>query len=133
MNEVKVMLICCENARTAVDAVGEELPPEVKIMELPCSGRVDEVTIIRALRLGASAVMVVGCLEGNCKHHSGNYQARRKVEDARSILAQIGVEPERVEMFNLSSNQSVRARTAAQEMVLRARTLGPIALTEGKE
>lgn len=130
MSDVKVMLICCENARAAVD--GAELPPEVKVLELPCSGRVDEVTMIRALRLGASAVMVVGCLEGNCKHHSGNYQARRKVDDARSILAQIGVEPERVEMFNLASNQSAKAGLAAQEMVTRARKLGPIVL-EGKQ
>jgi F420-non-reducing hydrogenase iron-sulfur subunit len=131
MNDIKVMLICCQNARAAVDAV-EDMPPEVKVLELPCSGRVDEVTIIRALRLGASAVMVAGCLEGNCQHHSGNYQARRRVDDARSILAQIGVEPERVEMLHLASNQSAKARAAVQEMVARARRLGPITLTEGK-
>ncbi|WP_019176201.1 hydrogenase iron-sulfur subunit [Methanomassiliicoccus luminyensis] len=131
MNDIKVMLICCRNARAAVDAV-EDMPPEVKVLELPCSGRVDEVTIVRALRLGASAVMVAGCLEGNCQHHSGNYQARRRVDDARSILAQIGVEPERVEMLHLASNQSAKARAAVQEMVARARRLGPITLTEGK-
>lgn len=129
MSEVKVLLICCGNARAAVDDA--EPPSEVKVLEVPCSGRVDEVTIIKALRLGASAVLVAGCLEGNCKHHSGNYQARRRVDDAKNILAQIGVEPERVEMFNLASNQSAKARMAMRETVSRARNLGPI-VPEGK-
>jgi coenzyme F420-reducing hydrogenase delta subunit len=129
----RIALFCCSNARGAlsVPGKGEEALPGVTIIELPCSGRIDEVTILRALRNGAWAVMVVGCLEDNCRYRTGNYQAWRRVEEARSLLKQLGVDPARVQMFHIASNQHARSNEAMNEMRDRARRLGPIRILEG--
>ncbi len=128
-----IALFCCANARGALSTPenGEEAVPGVSISELPCSGRLDEVLIIRALRNGAWAVMVVGCLEGNCRYRTGNYLAWRRVEEARSLLKQLGVDPARVQMFHIASNQHARLDEAMNEMRDRAQRLGPIRILEG--
>ena len=133
MTEIKIVLFCCSAARTALAAPGgrEALPPDVSAVELPCSGRIDEVTIIRALRAGAWAVMVVGCLEDNCRYGTGNYQARRRVEEARSLLGQLGIDPDRVRMVSAASNQHAILVRAIAEMRERAAKLGPIRILEG--
>lgn len=133
MTGPRIALFCCSNARGAVSTpeIGEEVISGVSITELPCSGRIDEVTIIRALRNGAWAVMVVGCLEENCRYRTGNYQAWRRVEEARSLLKQLGVDPARVQMFHIASNQHARLNEAVNEMRERAQRLGPIRLLEG--
>jgi coenzyme F420-reducing hydrogenase delta subunit len=75
--------------------------------------------------------MVIGCLEENCRYRSGNYQAWRRVEEARSLLQQLGVDPARVQMFNMASNQHARLAQAIEEMRDRAKGLGPIKILEG--
>lgn len=129
MTGARIALFCCTNARAAL--AEEKALPGVSVIELPCSGRIDEVAIIRALRNGAWAVMVVGCLEGNCRYGTGNYQAWRRVDEARSLLQQLGVDPQRVQMFNIASNQQARLRQALDEMRERADKLGPIRILEG--
>lgn len=132
MSVPRVALFCCTSARGALSTPtkGEETPPGVSIIELPCSGRIDEVTILRALRNGAWAVLVVGCLEDNCRYRSGNYQAWRRVEEARSLLRQLGVDPARVQMCHSASNQHARLAEAIEEMRDRAKRLGPIKILE---
>jgi coenzyme F420-reducing hydrogenase delta subunit len=75
--------------------------------------------------------MVIGCLEGNCKYGTGNYQARRRVDEVRSLLQQLGLDPQRVQMFNLASNQHARLGQAMTEMKERAAKLGPIRILDG--
>lgn len=133
MTEPAVALFVCRSARTALagpDGV-EALPPEVQVIELPCSGRVDEVMMLKALRQGAWAVMVVGCLDGNCKNRTGNYQARRRVDEARSLLSQLGLEQDRVRMFSVASNQHAWLMEAVERVRASARTWGPIRILEG--
>ncbi len=101
------------------------------MVEVPCSGRIDEVMLMRALRTGSRAVMVIGCLEGNCKNRTGNYHAQRRVDEARSLLAQLGMDPRRVRMYNVASNQHAYARQAVEEMRALAKELGPIRIKEG--
>lgn len=129
----RVTMFICRSAREALQTQEGELalPEGVGVVELPCSGRIDPVTIIRALRSGSWAVMVVGCLEDNCKFQSGNYQARRAVEEVRSILEQVRVDPQRVQMFNVASNQHAGMAAAVDEMTERARRLGPVSILEG--
>ncbi len=132
----KVIAFCCPSAVAARDRAleeGRELPPGLSVVELPCSGRIDELNILRALRQGAWAVMVIGCLDGNCEFHSGTYQARRRVERARDILPEIGVEEERVEMFRVASNQGQKFAEIAWGMMERAERLGPVRLPEVTE
>ncbi|KQM12361.1 hypothetical protein AOA80_02880 [Methanomassiliicoccales archaeon RumEn M1] len=105
--------------------------PEAAVVEVPCSGRVDETTILRTLRQGARAVLVVGCLAGNCRFRTGNHEAHRNVDEAKSILEQIGLSPDRVEMVEIASVQYVRLVEAMRSMEERAERLGPIDLLEG--
>ena len=100
-------------------------PAEVKIIQVPCTGRVDILHLLNAIEDGADGVYVAGCLEGECHFIEGNLKARKKVEYVQRTLAEIGVEPERVQMYNLSSAQGARFAEIANEMVAKIRALGP--------
>jgi F420-non-reducing hydrogenase iron-sulfur subunit len=100
-------------------------PVNVKIIQVPCTGRVDILHLLNAIEDGADGVYVAGCLEGECHYISGNLKARRKVNYVKKTLAEIGIEPERVEMFNLSSAQGARFAEIANEMAERITALGP--------
>ena len=104
-------------------------PADVKIIQVPCTGRVDIIHLLNAIEDGADGVYVAGCLEGECHYISGNLKAKRKVEYVKKTLEEIGVEPERVEMYNLSSAQGARFAEIANEMVESIRKLGPTPLT----
>jgi F420-non-reducing hydrogenase iron-sulfur subunit len=100
-------------------------PADVKIIQVPCTGRVDILHLLNAIEDGADGVYVAGCLEGECHYIDGNLKARRKVAYVKKILAEAGVEPERVQMYNLSSAQGARFAQIANEMVIKIRELGP--------
>lgn len=100
-------------------------PSNVKIIQLPCSGRVDILHLLRAIEDGADGVYVAGCLEGECHFLTGNIKAKKKVQYVKNVLEEIGVEPERVEMFNLSAGEGPRFAEIAKEMVERIKELGP--------
>ena len=100
-------------------------PSDVKIIQLPCTGRVDIIHLLNAFEDGADGVYVAGCLEGECHYISGNLKARRKVEYVQKTLKEIGVEPERMQMYNLSSAQGARFAEIANEMVEKIKELGP--------
>lgn len=100
-------------------------PSEVKIIQLPCTGRVDIIHLLNALEDGADGVYVAGCLEGECHYVSGNLKARKKVEYVQRTLEELGIEKERVQMYNLSSAQGARFAQIANEVVEKIRKLGP--------
>ena len=100
-------------------------PSHVKIIQLPCTGRIDIIHLLNAVENGADGVYVAGCLEGECHFVQGNLKARKKVEYVKRTLTELGIEPERVEMFNLSSAQGAKFAKIADEMVDRIRQLGP--------
>ncbi len=100
-------------------------PADVKIIQVPCTGRVDILHLLNAIEDGADGVYVAGCLEGECHYIEGNLKARRKVEYVKKILTEIGLESERVQMYNLSSAQGARFAEIANEMVSKIMALGP--------
>jgi len=102
-----------------------EYPTSIKIIRVPCTGKVDIIHILRAFEKGADGVYVVGCLEGSCQFTNGNFRARKRVEQAREILEKIGVGGERVEMYNLSAGEGTLFAKFAIEMNERIRKLGP--------
>lgn len=81
--------------------------------------------LLRAIEDGADGVYVAGCLEGECHFLTGNVKAKKKVQYVKNVLEEIGIEPERVEMFNLSSGEGPRFAEIAKEMVERIKELGP--------
>lgn len=100
-------------------------PADIKVIQVPCTGRVDILHLLNAIEDGADGVYVAGCLEGECHYIEGNLKARRKVDYVKKILAELGIEPERVEMYNLSSAQGARFAEIANEVVDKIRELGP--------
>ena len=102
-----------------------QYPPDIKILMLPCTGRVDILHLLKAFEAGADAVFVAGCLEGECHYLRGNIQARKRVNKVKLDFAQMGFEPERLQMFNLSSSEGPRFAAIAKEMVELALKLGP--------
>ncbi len=100
-------------------------PPAVKVIQVPCTGRVDIIHLLNAIEDGADGVYVAGCLEGECHYKTGNLRTRKKVEYVKRILKEIGIEPERVEMYNLSAAQGARFAEIATEMTDRIKELGP--------
>ena len=102
-----------------------DYPANVKIVRVPCTGKVDIQHILRAFEKGADGVYVVGCEEGECHFIRGNLRARKRVEQAQKILDTIGVGGERAQMYNLSSSEGPRFAQYANEMTDKIRNLGP--------
>lgn len=102
-----------------------QYPPEIKVILMPCTGRVDILHLLKAFEGGADVVFVAGCLEGECHYLSGNIQARKRVAKVKKDFEALGLEPERLEMYNLSSSEGPRFAAIAQEVAEKAFRLGP--------
>jgi len=102
-----------------------QYPSNIKIILVPCSGKVDVVHMLHAFEKGADGVYVVGCMEGDCHFNNGNFRARKRVEQVKKILDTIDIGGERVQMYNLSSSEGLRFAQFAMEMNERILKLGP--------
>jgi len=100
-------------------------PVHVRIIRVPCTGKVDILHILRAFEKGADGVYLVGCMEGSCHYEQGNFKARKRVEYAQRLLDQVGTGGERVRMYNLTSGEAPLFAQYAQEMSERILALGP--------
>ncbi len=110
-----------------------DYPANIKIIHVPCSGKVDVLHLLRAIQQGADGVYVVGCLEGTCHYKEGNYRARERVDHVRMLLEEIGIEADRVRMYNLSSGEGPTFAAYAKEMTEHIKALGPNPLKEKKQ
>ncbi|MCU0586201.1 MAG: hydrogenase iron-sulfur subunit [Desulfobacterales bacterium] len=100
-------------------------PSSIRIIRVPCTGKVDVLHILRCFERGADGVTVVGCREGDCHYQTGNFRAKKRVERARQILEQIGIGGDRVRMFNLSSSDAPMFVRFAQEIHAAVLSAGP--------
>lgn len=100
-------------------------PTNIRIVNIPCTGRVDIIHLLKALEAGSDGVVVAGCLEGDCHYLTGNLKAKKRVAYVKKTLEDLGMEPERVEMFNLSAGEGIRFAEIAREMTERIKELGP--------
>ena len=107
-----ILAFCCHYcAYAAADLAGSmrlQYPGNVRVLRFPCTGKIEPNYILTAFERGVDGVMVAGCLEGGCHFLEGNLRARRRIERVRQLLDEIGIEPERLEMFNLSSAEGPR-------------------------
>jgi len=108
-------------------------PTNVKIVQVPCTGRVDVLTLLKAFEAGVDGVYLAGCLEGECHFLKGNLRAKKRVQYLKQLLQEAGIEPGRVEMYNLSSAQGQRFAQIAQEMTEKIRALGPSPVKRAKD
>ena len=135
--EPKIVAFCCNFcAFAAADLAGAmrlQYPPNVRIIRLPCTGKVDALFLMKAFEDGADGVFVAGCLEGQCHFLEGSLRARKRIEYVKKLLGEVEIEPERLEMFNLSSAMGGRFAEIVEEMTERIKGLGPSYLSKQKE
>ena len=106
---INIIAFCCHYcAFTAADLAGtmrQQYPPNIRIVRLPCTGKVDVNLLLKAFCSGADGVMVAGCEEGSCHFINGNLRAKKRVEYAKKLLEETGVNPDRLEMYHISASQ----------------------------
>jgi coenzyme F420-reducing hydrogenase delta subunit len=107
-------------------------PTNVKIVKVPCTGRVDVIHVLKAFEDGADGVYIAGCLEGECHYLAGNLRAKKRVGYLKQLLDECGIGGERVAMYNLSSAQGQRFAEIAREMTAKIRELGPSPIKKGR-
>lgn len=105
-------------------------PPNVRVVKLPCTGRITPLLLLNAIEEGADGVYAVGCKEGDCHYVDGNIKAKKVINHVRKILQSIGIEPERVAMYNLSSADGPLFAEYANEFTEIIKNLGPVYKSE---
>jgi F420-non-reducing hydrogenase iron-sulfur subunit len=127
--EPKILGILCNwCSYTGADLAGTsriKYAPNVRVIRVMCSGRVDPTFILKAFADGADGVLVAGCLEGGCHFVEGNLCAKRRVDYTRDMLAEIGLEKERLRMVNISAAMARPLADDITDMVETVRKLGP--------
>ncbi|MDN5325855.1 MAG: F420-non-reducing hydrogenase iron-sulfur subunit [Moorella sp. (in: firmicutes)] len=127
--EPKIIAFCCFYcAYSAADLAGSmrlQYPANIRVIEMPCSGKTDIRVLLEAFEDGADGVYVLGCMEGDCHFLKGNFRAKRRVREAKKILDEIGIGGERLEMYNLSAAMGPRFAEIAREFTDHIRKLGP--------
>jgi len=103
-----------------------QYPPNVKIIKVMCSGRVNPMYIINAFQQGADGVLVSGCHPGDCHYTHGNYLARRRVATMKKLLEFLGIEPERVRMTWVSAAEGRKYADVVREVTEDIKKLGPM-------
>jgi len=100
MNDLKIILFMCNwNPHAAFQSLQDnsaDIPPEVRMVRIPCTGRISKSLLFRAFEMGADGVALVGCEAGSCRYGSGTAVALRNVEDTRGILKLLGLGEERM-------------------------------------
>lgn len=102
-----------------------QYPHNVRVIRVPCSGRINPAFLLRALQNGADGVLVSGCHPGDCHYISGNLVARRKFALCKELLQYAGIEPERVQFTWVSASEGGRFASVIEKVVDEVRQLGP--------
>jgi len=123
-----VAFLCnwCSYAGADLAGIGRyQYPPNVRVIRVPCCGRVDPLYILKALQNGADGVLVSGCHPGDCHYLEGNYFARRKFAILKNLLEFIGLEEGRVQFSWVSAAEGERFSRVIKEVTESIKRLGP--------
>ncbi len=136
-DEPNIIAFCCHYcAFTAADLAGtmrRQYPTNIRIVRLPCSGKVDVNLILQAFLDGADGVMVGACEPGGCHFIQGNLRARKRVDYAKRLLAEVGISPERLEMYYIAASQGPLFAQRATEFTERIKQLNAEAAAQAEE
>jgi len=108
-----------------------QYPPNLRVVRVMCSGRVDPAFVIEAFRSGADGVLIAGCHPGDCHYISGNFKAYRRILMLKKLLEQFGLESERLRLEWVSASEGDRFATVIKDMVKEIKKLGPSPLRAG--
>ncbi len=103
-----------------------QYPPNIRVIRVMCSGRVDPHFIFKAFEMGIDGVAVLGCHIGDCHYQSGNHQAEKKIELTSQALKEVGLQPERLQLDWVSAAEGQRFGQLITSFTDKIRELGPI-------
>jgi F420-non-reducing hydrogenase iron-sulfur subunit len=128
--EPKIVGILCNWCSYAgADLAGisrKKFAPNVRVIRVMCSGRVEPTFILKAFQAGADGVIILGCHPGDCHYIEGNYKTMRRIPLLKKMLAQFGIEDERVRLEWVSASEGDRFASIVNEMTEEVRKLGPL-------
>lgn len=105
--------------------IEKELGERIRFFPLPCSGRIDPLHLMHALESGADKVYVVTCPEGACRYREGNIRAGKRISYTQTLIEEIGLERDRLELIITSSGNSVTIDELARELLASKASVGP--------
>lgn len=127
--EPKIVAFCCKWCSSAgADLAGisrMKYPPNIRIIRVMCSGRIEPSYLLRALELGADGVIVTGCHLGDCHYIAGNEQAKKRVEMTTELLETMGINPQRLRLEWISASEGARFASVMTDFVEEIKELGP--------
>ncbi len=126
-----VAFFCNWCTYTAADLAGTArmtYAPNIRIIRLMCSGRLDPQFVLAAFRHGADGVLIGGCHPGDCHYQEGNYKALRRYLLLKRLLREMGIEEERLRLEWISASEGDRVQKVANEFTETIRRLGPLRL-----
>jgi F420-non-reducing hydrogenase iron-sulfur subunit len=118
---------CSYRAADMAGTARIKYPPNVRLIRLMCSGRVDPTFVLKALAEGADGVLIAGCHPGDCHYLEQNYKTLRRHRLLQRTLAQLGIEPERIRLTWASAAEGAQLANTMTEFVEEMRALGPLA------
>jgi len=117
---------CSYRAADLAGTARVKYPPNIRLVRLMCSGRLDPTFVLKALAGGADGVMISGCHPGECHYLEQNYKALRRYLLLKRTLTAMGIEPGRVKLVWASAAEGVRLANEIGKMVEEVRALGPL-------
>ena len=117
---------CSYRAADLAGTARVKYPPNVRLIRLMCSGRLDPTFVLKALANGADGVLITGCHPGECHYIEQNYKALRRYLLLKRTLTQMGIEPGRIKLVWASAAEGVKLAEEITKMVEEVRALGPL-------
>jgi coenzyme F420-reducing hydrogenase delta subunit len=124
-----VGILCYWCTYAGADLAGSsriQYPPNVRVVRVPCSGRVDPLLVLRAFARGADGVVVSGCHPGDCHYSKGNYYSRRRMSMLKRLVEFVGIPTERFRVHWVSAGEGIQWAQIVREMTDQVRQLGPL-------
>lgn len=132
--EPKILAFCCNWCSYAgADLAGVsrlQYPPNIRIIRVMCSGRVEPEFVVKALSSGADGVLVLGCHIGDCHYMYGNHRTKKRMAILEKILGYLGIDPRRMRLEWISAAEGARFAEVVTEFTKEMKSLGPNPLKE---
>jgi F420-non-reducing hydrogenase iron-sulfur subunit len=126
----RIVAFCCNwCAYAGADLAGisrRQYSPDIRILRVMCSGRVDPALILKCFEDGADGVMVLGCHPGDCHYLTGNEEAQRRIESTKGLLGLLGIDSRRLMLEWISASEGERFARTVDEFVFNVSGLGPL-------
>ncbi|RLB11311.1 MAG: F420-nonreducing hydrogenase [Deltaproteobacteria bacterium] len=116
---------CASSAANIASKMKLEMPTDIKLINIPCTGRLEVLHLLKPFEQGADAVYIMGCQEDSCQYMSGILKLKKRVEHVKKILEQIGIEPQRIEVFSLYAGKGQDFINIANGIINTVKELGP--------